>query len=131
MASAEVLNPFETRLGPSDLGFPTYANSLTTIGWDEWSRRLSGKVILETRLSLIAHTWVELCASLEVRIDLESPSASLVHGNGHERTVTRKLQLFVQPREAGSGTCIPEPSVESEKLLLGLCNLPSVLLFAS
>ena len=69
MASVEVLNPFETWPGLSALGFSTPGNSPTTIGWDEWSRRLPEKANLETRLSLIAHTWVELCASLKVRID--------------------------------------------------------------
>ncbi|KAH6631425.1 hypothetical protein F5144DRAFT_218233 [Chaetomium tenue] len=65
MAAPEILNLFETRRGRYVHGFFIARGSTRRTGWEECARRLSDKASLETRLSLIAQTWVQLCAHLK------------------------------------------------------------------
>jgi hypothetical protein len=69
MASAVVLNPLGTWQGHPAHGSPTARTSTRATGWDERSGRLLEKALLDSKLNLIAHTWVELCASLKVSSD--------------------------------------------------------------
>jgi len=77
MASVEVLNLPEAWPNRSAL-YPLAAGSLARgAGGSKSSGRFSEKPILETRLSLVARAWVDLCASLKVR-GLESAYAGCI-----------------------------------------------------